>query len=382
MIIDDNMGNLKVLVSMLNVKGYQIRTFTSGQMALKSAQLKKPDLILLDIDMPDMNGYEVCQHFKENDKTKDIPVIFISAFSQTQNIIAGFNAGGVDYITKPFQWQEVIARVNTQIEILKAKRETELILTKTFVGSVQIMADILATTKPDIFHFASRLQTITKKMTVELNLNARWVYEIAALLSMIGYVIFPDERLESYLKGNPHAITAKEKKDALQFSINLISKIPRLDPVVAIFNQYEEKISGERLSEPLATWPQEITGMNLLQLIVRYLEMDSQNKQQSQVFEKIMMMTDLYHKDLIEALIKVELKRVDEKEIIVALQTLKAGMVISQDVLTSEGVKLLKANTEISENLLILIRGYQKHVAINEPIYVWRKETNESFSDY
>ncbi|MBS7525635.1 response regulator [Fusibacter paucivorans] len=374
MIIDDNMGNLKVLVSMLNVKGYSIRTFTSGKMALKSAVLKKPDLVLLDIDMPDMNGYEVCQHFKENEKLRDIPIIFISAFSQMQNIVTGFNVGGVDYITKPFQWQEVIARVNTQIEILRAKRETELVLTKTFVGSVQIMADILATTKPDVFHFATRLQGIIKKMTEALNLSSRWVYEIAGLLSMIGYVIFPDERLSQYLNGNQHAITPKEKKDALAFSVSLIAKIPRLEPVVAIFNQYDVTIASERLAEPLENWTQEMIGMNMLDLIVYYLVLSSQNKVQSNVFEHIMTLTERYHKELIRVLIKVEIRKIDEKEIAVAINDLKPGMILSRDVLTDEGIKLLKTNTEITENLRLLIRGYQKHIAINEPIYVWRKE--------
>jgi CheY-like chemotaxis protein len=374
MIVDDNMGNLKVLVSMLNVKGYGIRTFTSGKMALKSAVLKKPDLVLLDIDMPDMNGYEVCQHFKENEKLRDIPIIFISAFSQMQNIVTGFNVGGVDYITKPFQWQEVLARVNTQIEILKAKRETELVLTKTFVGSVQIMADILATTKPDVFHFVTRMQNIIKKMTEELDLSGRWVYEISGLLSMIGYVVIPNDKLSLYLNGNQHAITPKEKKEALAFGVSLIAKIPRLEPVVAIFNQYDVSIANHQMAEPLESWTQDKIGMNMLDLIAYYLVMSAHHKIQSYVFEHIMTLTDRYHRDLIRVLIKVEMRKIDETEIAVTLNELKSGMVLSRDVMTDEGLKLLKANTEITDNLRILIHGYQKHIAISEPIYVWRKE--------
>jgi ABC-type multidrug transport system fused ATPase/permease subunit len=218
------------------------------------------------------------------------------------------------------------------------------------------------------------MQNIIKKMTEELDLSGRWVYEISGLLSMIGYVVIPNDKLSLYLNGNQHAITPKEKKEALAFGVSLIAKIPRLEPVVAIFNQYDVSIANHQMAEPLESWTQDKIGMNMLDLIAYYLVMSAHHKIQSYVFEHIMTLTDRYHRDLIRVLIKVEMRKIDETEIAVTLNELKSGMVLSRDVMTDEGLKLLKANTEITDNLRILIHGYQKHIAISEPIYVWRKE--------
>ena len=374
MVIDDTIANIKVLVSMLTVNGHKIRTFTSGFLALKSANIKKPDLILLDIDMPGMNGYEVCKLFKENAATKDIPIIFVSALSHTENIITGFNAGGVDYITKPFQWQEVVARVNTQLEILKAKRELELVLSKTFVGSVQIMADILATTKPDVFHFAIRMKQIIKLMSEKLDLKDRWLYETSGLLSLLGFITFTDEKIGAYVNGNKHAITTKEKKEAFEFSIKMLSRIPRLDPIVEIIRNRNESYTDERLKADLNTWSKTEIGANMLGLILEYLELSSSNSIQQQVFDKLISQ-QFYHKKFIEMLIKVEIRQVDSKEIEINSKELGVGMTISRDVYTLSEVKLLKQNTLITENLLTLIQGYQRHIEIKEPIYVWKNES-------
>lgn len=373
MIIDDTMANLKVLVNMLNVKGYSIRTFSNPLLAYKSATIKKPDLILLDIDMPEMNGYDLCKLFKDDDKLKAIPIIFISALVDTNNIIMGFNAGGVDYITKPFQWQEVIARVNTQLEILKGKREMELILSKTFVGSIQIMADILSTTKPDVFHYAVRLKHIMKHMAAELNLGDRWIYEITGMLYMLGYVVFPDDKIQQYVKGHPEAITHKDRIEASEFTIDLISKIPRLDPIVDIVKHSREPVLVTRLEKPLPSWSQVESGANMLSLVLTYLELSTVTKLQSQVFEHIRRMTTAFHPTLIEALEKVEFRKLDIGERETHILQLRPGMVLSQDVVTTDEVLLLKANTSLTESLITLIQGYQRHVEIKEPVYVWNR---------
>ena len=123
LIIDDTPANLRLLSELLKQEGYQIRLFLSGALALDAAANNPPDLILLDITMPEMSGYEVCKHFKENDLLRDIPIIFISALDETSDKIKAFNAGGVDYITKPFQAEEVHARVKTHLELRRLQKE-------------------------------------------------------------------------------------------------------------------------------------------------------------------------------------------------------------------------------------------------------------------
>jgi len=117
LIVDDVPANLKVLADILKSEGYKVRPVPNGTMALQVALKEKPDLILLDIMMPDMDGYEVCRRLKESDMLKDIPVIFISALNDTKDIVKALQCGGVDFITKPFQAEEISARVNTHLKL-------------------------------------------------------------------------------------------------------------------------------------------------------------------------------------------------------------------------------------------------------------------------
>jgi signal transduction histidine kinase len=110
---------------MLKRRGYRVRPVPSGKLAIQAVQNEKPDLILLDINMPEMNGYEVCEHLKADETLKEIPVLFISALDETIDKIKAFAAGGVDYVTKPFQFEEVEARVHTHLKLRRLQIELE-----------------------------------------------------------------------------------------------------------------------------------------------------------------------------------------------------------------------------------------------------------------
>ena len=117
LIVDDTPGNLLLLERMLTERGYKPRPVLSGKLALQAARTEPPDLILLDITMPEMNGYEVCAQLKADAALKEIPVIFISALNETVDKVKAFSVGGVDYVTKPFQFEEVYARIQTHLQL-------------------------------------------------------------------------------------------------------------------------------------------------------------------------------------------------------------------------------------------------------------------------
>jgi len=121
--VDDQPANLQLLTTLLGQAGYAIRVANSGPLALESAGIKPPDLILLDVRMPEMNGYEVCERLKQAERLQDIPVIFVSAHGETEEKVKGFHAGGVDYVTKPFQAEEILARVGTHIALHRMQAE-------------------------------------------------------------------------------------------------------------------------------------------------------------------------------------------------------------------------------------------------------------------
>lgn len=117
LIVDDTPANLQILSDMLRERGYKVRPVSSGKLALQAAIASPPDLILLDITMPEMDGYEVCERLKAQENLHGIPVIFISALNETMDKVKAFSVGGVDYLTKPFQIEEVEARISTHLKL-------------------------------------------------------------------------------------------------------------------------------------------------------------------------------------------------------------------------------------------------------------------------
>jgi DNA-binding response OmpR family regulator len=140
LVVDDQPANLKVLLSFLQTHSFQIYVADSGLRALNILSKVAPDLILLDVMMPDIDGFETCRRIKTDQRLAGIPVVFMTALDSIEDKLAGFSAGGVDYITKPFQQVEVLARIKTHITLRKRERELEHALAelKTLSGILPI----------------------------------------------------------------------------------------------------------------------------------------------------------------------------------------------------------------------------------------------------
>lgn len=122
LIVDDSPSTLQLLAELFKGRGFTIRAALSGRLALQTIRTAPPDLVLLDVNMPDISGYEICRQMKSNDALKDIPVIFVSGLTSSSDLVKGFSAGGVDYVTKPFELKEVLARVETHLELRRQQR--------------------------------------------------------------------------------------------------------------------------------------------------------------------------------------------------------------------------------------------------------------------
>lgn len=122
LVVDDTVANLRLLSKILSTHGYLVRLARNGELALTSARFNPPDLILLDITMPGMNGYQVCKELKADPQMRDIPIIFISALNEVLDKVKAFSVGGVDYISKPFQVEEVLARIETHMTLRKQQQ--------------------------------------------------------------------------------------------------------------------------------------------------------------------------------------------------------------------------------------------------------------------
>jgi phosphoserine phosphatase RsbU/P len=161
LVVDDTPANVRLLANMLSTLGYKVRKATNGEMAIEAINMVAPDLVLLDINMPGMDGYQVCQAIKAQQKTSNIPVIFISALDELMDKLKGFNVGGVDYITKPFQLIEVQARVKTHVSLRLLQKELQFknqLLEQELSRAGKIQADLFPKTIPTLpgFELAAR----------------------------------------------------------------------------------------------------------------------------------------------------------------------------------------------------------------------------------
>lgn len=128
LVVDDNVANIDVMLTLLEVEGYDLSIASSGEMALKTARHILPDLILLDVMMPGMDGFETCRLLKARPETEQIPVIFVTAKKETDDIVKGFRCGGVDYIGKPFRQEEVLSRVDAHLRLRQMARTQERLI--------------------------------------------------------------------------------------------------------------------------------------------------------------------------------------------------------------------------------------------------------------
>jgi phosphoserine phosphatase RsbU/P len=194
LVVDDTPANLQVLAGMLKDRGYKVRPVPSGKLALLAARRDPPDVILLDINMPEMNGYEVCEHLKADERLKGIPVIFISALTEQLDKVKAFAIGGVDYITKPFQMEELHARVETHLKLRRLQIELEATNAQLAKANGRMSRDLKA---------AAKIQEtfLPRKSPRIAGTDFAWIYRPCDELGGDGLNVIPlgDEKVAFYI---------------------------------------------------------------------------------------------------------------------------------------------------------------------------------------
>jgi CheY-like chemotaxis protein len=235
MVVDDNPANLKLLEDMLRQHRYEVRSFPRGRLALAAAEQEPPDLILLDINMPEMTGYEVCEQLKSSAGLAGIPVIFLSALDATEDKVKGFRSGGVDYISKPFQFEEVQARVETHLGLRRAQQAEHDLLEKTLNGAVGAIWELVQITSPVLALRSGAIRDIVRRIGKRIGIRDAWQHELAATLCLVGCIALPDEVFERAYSGQELSPDEQRMFHAHpQTAARLLSNIPRLEAVAEI----------------------------------------------------------------------------------------------------------------------------------------------------
>lgn len=281
MIVDDLPANLHLLNSLLRESGYQVYAFPNAELAIRAALKNAPDLFLLDVNMPGMNGYEACEYMKKDPFLKDIPVVFISALNDPLDKVRAFRAGGLDYINKPFQFDEVLARVETQIKLYRMQKEmanynqhledriAEQVkeIADAQLATIQALAK-LAESRDDVTgRHLERVQALYRLLTKQLDDMGAYVgifhnnssenMHIACTLHDIGKVAIPDAILLKPAKLTPEEFEIIKSHTVIgaQTLQSVYEKYPHNNLIkigIAISRSHHERWDGKGYPDGLA----------------------------------------------------------------------------------------------------------------------------------
>jgi len=298
LVVDDAQENIDILKSALH-ETYKIAAVKDGVSAVQIAGKIKPDLILLDIVMPIMDGYAVIQALKADDKLKEIPVIFITAQSTLGEKTMGFELGAVDYIVKPFDVREVRARVETHLALMQSRKDVQDMLSKTLVGAIGVFMEIEKNSNPTLHSLSNALRLTADNIAKTLEFKSFWMIDVGALLTLTGLLYMTPDSLEAILKGN-----SVSKKDIdfynvfPEYSADLIAKIPRLEGVSDIVRKLNEPLGSiGYMRDDYVT-----AGAQILQVALKYELGRIRNLDESFILKTMKMDKEKYASEVIEAL--------------------------------------------------------------------------------
>lgn len=359
LVVDDTPDNIAILSTILKKK-YRVLAANNGETALKILKNEKNvDLVVLDILMPGLSGYDVCRAIKNDPSLTDIPVLFASSLSEIEEIVKGFKVGAVDYIIKPYQKEEIFARVKVHLELKKAKNEIQTLLSKTLLGSLKLMMEILTINQPQLVQQSTRVKRYVKDILPKLKLSQpdALAIELAAMLSHIGCISMPSEIMRKVFAGTK--LSVEETSRYLQFpetGARLVENIPRLEKPAAIIRNQLVPVK----SLPFAPNQVEFIGSILLNVLASFDVLINQGVEEEYALTRLKMMFLDCPPVLFNALREVLAEAKDSPQQYLPVEALQSGMILAEDVKLRDGHLLLPRGTELTDNLVELVQRFSK----------------------
>lgn len=261
--VDDNQMNLMVMQSMFKYQNYEVHYADCGEKAIEMARSLKPDMILLDVVMPDLSGFEVCRILKEEDYFKDIPVIFITASDDIEFIINGFEVGGVDYITKPFRKEEIMLRIKTHFD-LKLTRDQLIETTQTLMDLNKVKDRLFSIIGHDLRGPIGSVKMVLEFMSkgiIDPSKGDQYKETISDLLRTTDEVFILLENLLAWATTESGTLS------------NIPENIKLKEAVVSILNLYQAGVNNKNISLEVNIDPEHVVvaDLNMIKTVIRNL---------------------------------------------------------------------------------------------------------------
>jgi response regulator RpfG family c-di-GMP phosphodiesterase len=366
MVVDDQPANLKLLEDLLAHQGYSVKSFPRGRLALEAAERSTPDLILLDINMPEMNGFEVCQRLKADERLAAVPVLFLSALQETDDKLNAFRSGGVDYITKPFQLEEVRARVETHLQLQRARQVERDLLERTLNGAVKALSELAHLTSPTLTQRSGALRSMVVHMAANLRLPDPWQYELAATLCLIGCITLPIEVFENAYVGDKASAQELQIYNAHpDIGFRLLSRIPRLENVADMIRMQQLETPDSTSNDAAAL------GSRLLKLAQELDRRTLRGVPFQAACDKLRTTPGKYPTTLLDALKGYAPARVHFEVKRLLASQLSPGVILETDVVTEDGsLTVISKGTTLTMTLVERVQNFARTRGVREPIQV------------
>jgi CheY-like chemotaxis protein len=312
--------------------------------------------------MPEMNGYEVCQQLKSSARLSGIPVIFLSALSAIEDKVEGFRCGGIDYISKPFQFEEVQARVDTHVKLRRAREAEHDLLERTLGGAVETLWELVQLTAPGLASRSRAIRDIVAWMIKQMGITDPWQYELAATLCLVGCLTLPDHVFEMAYGGKN--LTPDEERMFCahpETAARVLSRIPRLEVVAEI-------IRSQQRPEESSVMGQSRQGAQMLHLALELDRRIYRGVTLSAAFSELKL-SRRFDSRMLDALERYSPTQPEFEVRRVQIRDLRAGMVLEQDVL-SKDLLILKEGTILSETWIERLENFTKARGAQELIDV------------
>jgi CheY-like chemotaxis protein len=366
MVVDDNPDSLDLLVHILRQKGYGVRSFSRGGQALAAAIQNPPDMILLDVNMPEMDGFEVCRRLKSIDELSGTLVVFISARDETDDKVRGFRSGAVDYISKPFQFEEVHARIETHLKLRRAQRSEQELLEKTLNGATKMLASLIHTAAPELATRTHGIRSCITFINKQMGVNVIWQSELAATLCLIGCITLPEEIFHKAYSGEH--LSAEETamfRGHPETAAHLLVDIPRLEPVAEMIRLQQDPDANPSAS------PEVKRGASMLHLAVELDRKIYRGLLFRAALDELKGTPSRFDPAMLEVIDQYSPGFSEVHHQTLPVKQLSAGMTLEEDVVSkSKGMTILRKGTILNETWIERLENFARYQGVNEPLRV------------
>ena len=372
LVVDDNDGAIAALKALLLPLGHGICVAKSGPEALKLAISEEPAMVLLDVVMPGMNGFEVCAALREQPETEDLPVVMITSLQDRESRLEGLKVGADDFLSKPIDGLELRTRVHATLRADRHRRRLEQrdLHNATLKGSIAVMRDVLSFVDPETFGRAKRIESMVQDIGKEVGYEPLWELEVAALLCQLGRVVLPgDLRSASQQPSRLLAADRKLLETIPEVSASLIEHIPEFERIGEIVAWQDKRFDGTGPPNIPIAGEEIPLGSRIIRLARDVIDFEDGGLTRRSAVGYCSEFPGHHDPELLKVATSLY-AQMQTMEKLVSFSELKPGAVTRSAIHDKNGRRLVAAGMEITAPLLASLESFHLRIGLVEPFEV------------